>query len=105
MGTFGGSAGNGLLGVWEGRQSHSNTPSDGVPSLPVSENGRPIKGVAGNPSLGEEGHEAGAGGRRMARACGTWSTGWVLMCRVLQRLTGPEASPQVPAVSVGAPSV
>jgi hypothetical protein len=26
------------------------------------------------------------------------------MCRVLQRLTGPEASPQVPAVSAGAPS-
>lgn len=76
VGTFGGSSGNGLLGVWEREDKATATLlQTGIPSLPVSENGRPTKGVAGNPSLGEEGHEAGAGGRRMAGACGAWSTG------------------------------
>lgn len=30
---------------------------------------RPTEGVAGNPSLGEEGHEAGAPGGRVTGAC------------------------------------
>lgn len=60
--------------VGERGQCHSHTPPpDGLPSPPVSEKGRPTKGVAGNPSPGKEGHEAGAGGRRMAGACGAWS--------------------------------
>lgn len=105
--------GKGMVGaqgisLWRCAREDNHSPSDGLPSPPVSEKGRPTKGVAGNPSLGEEGHKAGAPRREddwSLLGSGLQTEGdSALIRQIFLRLPGPDSSPRVRAVPAGAPS-
>lgn len=84
-------------------QHHNHNPSDGFPSPPVSEKGRPTKGVAGNPSPAEEGHKAGAPKREDGCSLsGSELRVTALVSQIFRRLPGPASSPRVCAVPAGA---
>lgn len=107
MGTFGGNAGNEMLGLW-GREDSATAallPTASPPHLSLRK-AAPQRAWQGTRALV----------RRVTRL-GPEEGGWpepvglgaegdpAQMCPVPRRLAGPEASPQVPAVPAGAPSV